>query len=71
MSKSTKLTEKNITPENMSLRVMASAYRRSPTEKSSKKPAPESKRMVAEKGLKRKQGEIEVKESKKPKVAVE
>ncbi|GMN21489.1 hypothetical protein TIFTF001_048885 [Ficus carica] len=71
MSKLTKLAEKNITPEKRSLRVMASAYKRPPAEKSSKKPAPESKRSVAEEGLKRKQGEIEVKESKKPKSAVE
>ncbi|GMN34767.1 hypothetical protein TIFTF001_004884 [Ficus carica] len=71
MSKPTKLTEKNITPEKMSLRVMAWAYRRPPIEKSSKKPTPESERMVAEEGLKRKQGEIEVKESKKPKAALE
>ena len=55
----------------MSLKIMASAYKRLSTEKISKKPAPESKRMVAEERLKRKQGEIEVKESKKPKSAVE
>ncbi|GMN29015.1 hypothetical protein TIFTF001_050576 [Ficus carica] len=71
MSKPTKLTEKNITPEKMSLRVMTSAYKMPRTEKSSKKSIPESESMVAEEGLKRKQGEIEVKESKKPKSAVE
>ncbi|GMN43549.1 hypothetical protein TIFTF001_012748 [Ficus carica] len=70
MSKPTKLAEKNITPEKMSLRVMASAYKRPPTEKSSKKSAPESERMVAEEQLKRKQGKIEIKES-KPKSAIE
>ncbi|GMN31473.1 hypothetical protein TIFTF001_044583 [Ficus carica] len=50
---------------------MVSAYKRSPAEKSSKKPAPESERRVAEEGLNRKQEEIEVKESKKPKSAIE
>ncbi|GMN47636.1 hypothetical protein TIFTF001_016807 [Ficus carica] len=71
MSKPTKLAEKNITPKKRSLRVMASAYKRPPAEKSSKKPAPESKIRAAKEGLKRKQGEIEVKESVKPKCAVE
>ncbi|GMN48204.1 hypothetical protein TIFTF001_017376 [Ficus carica] len=71
MSKPTKLTEKNITHEKRSLRVMVSAYKRPPAEKSSKKLAPKSERRVAEEGLKRKQGEIEDKESKKPKSAVE
>ena len=50
---------------------MASAYKRPPAEKSSKKPAPESERSVAEEEFKRKQGEIKVKESKKPKSTVE
>ena len=50
---------------------MASTFKRLPAEKSSKKPAPESERRVAEKGLKRKQWEIEVKKSKKPKSVVE
>ncbi|GMN48472.1 hypothetical protein TIFTF001_017648 [Ficus carica] len=71
MSKPTKLTEKNITSENRSLRVMTSSYKRPLAEKSSKEPAPESERRVAEEGLKRKQGEIEVKESKKSKSVVE
>ncbi|GMN63668.1 hypothetical protein TIFTF001_032732 [Ficus carica] len=46
-------------------------FLRSSAEKISKKPAPESERRVAEEGLKRKHGEIEVKESKKAKRAVE
>ncbi|GMN67832.1 hypothetical protein TIFTF001_036912 [Ficus carica] len=71
MSKLTKLAEKNITPEKRSLRVMASADKRPPTEKFPKKSAPEKKRRVPEEGLKRKQGEIEVKELKKAKRAVE
>ncbi|GMN48907.1 hypothetical protein TIFTF001_018071 [Ficus carica] len=71
MLKLTKLAEKNITPEKRYLRVMTSAYKRPPAEKSYKKPAPESERKVAEEGLKRKHVEIEVKESKKPKSAVE
>ncbi|GMN45963.1 hypothetical protein TIFTF001_015150 [Ficus carica] len=71
MSKPTKLAEKNITPEKRFLRVMASAYKRPLAEKSSKKPAPESERRVAEEGLKRNQEEIEVNESKKPKSAIE
>ncbi|GMN73787.1 hypothetical protein TIFTF001_052248, partial [Ficus carica] len=71
MSKTTKLAKKNIIPEKRYFRVMASAYKRPPAEKCSKKPTPENERRVAEKGLKRKQGEIEIKESKKPKSAVE
>ena len=71
MSKPTKLAEKNITAEKRYLQIMASAYKWLLAEKSSKKPAPESERMVAEGRLKRKQGEIEVKESKKPKSVVE
>ena len=71
MSKTTKLAEKKITLENRSLRVKVSAYKRSPTEKISKKPVPESERKVAEERLKRKHGEIEVKESNKPKSSVE
>ncbi|GMN35757.1 hypothetical protein TIFTF001_005517 [Ficus carica] len=71
MSKPTKLAEKNITPEKRPFRVMASAYKRPPAKKSSKKPAPESEKRVAEEGLKIKHGEIEVKESKKPKSVVE
>ncbi|GMN32161.1 hypothetical protein TIFTF001_003547 [Ficus carica] len=50
---------------------MTSAYKRPPAEKSSKKPAPESERKVTDEGLKRKQEEIEVKESKKPKSVIE
>ena len=71
MSKPTKLAEKKITPEKRFLRVKASAYKRPPTEKSSKKPVPESERRVAEERLKRKQGEIEVKETKKSKSSIE
>ncbi|GMN64721.1 hypothetical protein TIFTF001_033806 [Ficus carica] len=71
MSKPTKLAEKNITPEKRSLRVMVSVYERPLAEKISKKPAPENERRVAKEGLKRKRGEIEVMESKKPKSAVE
>ncbi|GMN47950.1 hypothetical protein TIFTF001_017127 [Ficus carica] len=71
MSKPTKLAEKNITPKTRSLRVMASADKKPSVEKISKKPAPERKRRLAEEGLKRKHGEIEVKESKKAKRAVE
>ncbi|GMN54566.1 hypothetical protein TIFTF001_023689 [Ficus carica] len=44
MSKLTKMTEKNITPEKRSLRIMASADKMPPAEKSSKKPAPDSNR---------------------------
>ncbi|GMN34891.1 hypothetical protein TIFTF001_048395 [Ficus carica] len=71
MSKPTKLAEKNNTSEKRYIRVMTSAYKRSPAEKSSKKSAPGSERRVAEEGLKRKHGKIEVKESKKPENTVE
>ncbi|GMN59278.1 hypothetical protein TIFTF001_028359 [Ficus carica] len=71
MSKPTKLAKKNIIPEKRSPRVMASADKRPPAEKISKKPAPERKSRVAVEGLKRKQGEIEIKESNKAKRAVE
>ncbi|GMN63844.1 hypothetical protein TIFTF001_032909 [Ficus carica] len=71
MSKPKKLVGKNITPEKRSLRVMTSAKKRPPVEKIPKKPTPEKKRRVPKEGLKRKQGEIEVKESKKAKRAVE
>ncbi|GMN59355.1 hypothetical protein TIFTF001_028443 [Ficus carica] len=50
---------------------MASAKKRPPAEKIPKKLTPEKKRRVPEEGLKRKHGEIEVKESKKAKRAVE
>ncbi|GMN48336.1 hypothetical protein TIFTF001_017518 [Ficus carica] len=50
---------------------MTSADKRPPAEKIPKKPAPEKKIRVAEEGLKRKHGEIEVKESNKVKRAVE
>ena len=65
------MSKKNITPEMRSVRVTALAYKRPSTEESSKKPAPEIERMVSNEGLKRKQGEIEVKDSKKLKSAVE
>ncbi|GMN47610.1 hypothetical protein TIFTF001_016789 [Ficus carica] len=71
MSKPMTLTEKNITPEKRSFRVMASAEKRPSREKNPKKLAPEKKRRVPEEGLKRKQGEIEVKESKKAKRTLE
>ncbi|GMN63944.1 hypothetical protein TIFTF001_033023 [Ficus carica] len=71
MSKPTKMSEKNTTPERRSVRVTASAYKRTSTEESSKKPAPEIERMVSDEGLKRKQGEIEVNDSKKLKSAIE
>ncbi|GMN66050.1 hypothetical protein TIFTF001_035117 [Ficus carica] len=50
---------------------MASAEKRPPAEKNPKKPAPKKKRRAPEEGLKRKQGEIEVKESKKAKKTLE
>ncbi|GMN46132.1 hypothetical protein TIFTF001_015320 [Ficus carica] len=71
MSKPTMLVEKNITPEKRSLRVMTLAEKMPNAEKIPKKPAPEKKRRVPEEGLKKKQGEIEVKESKNAKRAIE
>ncbi|GMN52904.1 hypothetical protein TIFTF001_022027 [Ficus carica] len=71
MSKPTKMSEKNTTPERRSLRVTASAYKRLSAEESSKKPAPKIERMVSDEGLKRKQGEIEVNDSKELISAVE
>ena len=71
MSKPTKLAEKNITAEKRSFRLMTSVDKRPLAKKFSKKLTPESKRKVAEEGLKRKQGKIKVKESKKAKRAVE
>ncbi|GMN69087.1 hypothetical protein TIFTF001_038138 [Ficus carica] len=65
MSRPTKMSEKNTTPKRRSIRVTASAYKRSLAEESSKKSAPEIERMVSDEGLKRKHGEIEVKDSKK------
>ncbi|GMN22902.1 hypothetical protein TIFTF001_047505 [Ficus carica] len=71
MSKPTKMSEKNTTPERRSVRVTASAYKRPSAEESSKKPAPEIERMVSDERLKRKQGEIKVEDSKKLISAVE
>ncbi|GMN66678.1 hypothetical protein TIFTF001_035743 [Ficus carica] len=71
MSTPTKMSEKNTTPERRYVRVTASTYKRPSVEESSKKPAPEIERMVSNKGLKRKQGEIEVNDSKKLINAVE
>ena len=65
MLKPTKLAEKNITLEEWSFRVMVSVEKRPPTKKNPKKLAPEKNIRAPEEGLKRKQGEIEVKESKK------
>ena len=71
ISKPTKMSKKNITSERKSLRITALADKRPPVKKNSKKLAPESKRRVAKEELKRKQGEIKVKKSKKLKSAVE
>ncbi|GMN62446.1 hypothetical protein TIFTF001_031549 [Ficus carica] len=71
MSKPTKLAEINIITEKRSFRVMALVEKRSSAEKNTKKLAPEKKRRALEEGLKRKQGEIEVKESKKAKRTLE
>ncbi|GMN51274.1 hypothetical protein TIFTF001_020438 [Ficus carica] len=71
MSKPTMLAEKNITHEKRPFRVMALTEKRPPAEKIPKKPAPEKKRKASEEGLNRKQGKIEVKESKKAKRAPE
>ena len=65
MSKPTKLTEKNITHERRSPRLMTLAEKRPPAEKNPKKSAPKKKRKVPEAGLERKQEENEIKESKK------
>ncbi|GMN62895.1 hypothetical protein TIFTF001_032030 [Ficus carica] len=70
MSKPTKMSEKNTTLKRRSVRT-ASAYKRPSAEESSKKPSPEIERMVSDEGLMRKQGEIEVKDSKKLINAVE
>ncbi|GMN65793.1 hypothetical protein TIFTF001_034871 [Ficus carica] len=71
MSKPTKLAEKNITPEKRSPQLIASVEKRQPAKKNPKKPAPEKKRKALEEGLKRKQGENEVKESRKAKRTLE
>ncbi|GMN53219.1 hypothetical protein TIFTF001_022364 [Ficus carica] len=52
MSKPTKMSKKNTTPERRSVRVTALAYKRLSTEESSKKPAPEIERMVSDERLK-------------------
>ncbi|GMN55635.1 hypothetical protein TIFTF001_024745 [Ficus carica] len=71
MSKPTKMAEKNTTPERRSVRVTAMSYKKPSAKESSKKPVPTIKRMVSDVGLKRKQWEIEVKDSKKLISAVE
>ncbi|GMN49606.1 hypothetical protein TIFTF001_018764 [Ficus carica] len=65
MSTPTKMSEKNTTPERRSVRVTAKSSKRSSADKSSKSPVPAIERMVSDAGLKRKHGEMDVKDSKK------
>ncbi|GMN51337.1 hypothetical protein TIFTF001_020499 [Ficus carica] len=61
----TKMSEKNTRPEKRSVRVTAKSSKRSSAGESSKNSVPAIERMVSDKGLKRKQGEMDVKDSKK------
>ncbi|GMN59508.1 hypothetical protein TIFTF001_028602 [Ficus carica] len=65
MSTPTKMSEKNTSPERRSVRVMAKSSKRSSADESPKNPVPAIERMVSDAGLKRKQGEMDVKDSKK------
>ncbi|GMN51465.1 hypothetical protein TIFTF001_020613 [Ficus carica] len=65
MSIPTKMSEKNTTLEKRSVRVTAKSSKRSSADESSKNPVPAIERMVSDIGLKRKQGEMDVNDSKK------
>ncbi|GMN25917.1 hypothetical protein TIFTF001_043946, partial [Ficus carica] len=71
MSTPTKISKKNTRPERRSVRVTAKSSKRSSAGESFKNPVPAIERMVFDAGLKRKQGEMDVKDSKKLISAVE